>query len=130
MDVQQQLRGRKIIDNTVAPHHMAFLIAKAISSSASAFVTWFLLCAISLRFQVMALSVVALGDAHYPHAHFSFISRLFSLCFFRCIPTKPTLPLVYVRYNSSLGRLEILSRHSGVGTCIQRQLNVPVLICR
>jgi len=32
----------------------------------------------------------------------------------------------------SLDRLDILSpsRRSWVGTCIQRQLNVPVLICR
>ena len=40
------------------------------------------------------------------------------------IPTKTILLLVYVRYYSSR------DYHSWVGTCIQRQLNVPVLICR
>lgn len=63
-----------------------------------------------------------------PHAHFSFISRLSCLCFFRCNPQKPFF--FWFTYYSSLDRLEILSRHSGVGTCIRCQVNAPVLICR
>src|SRR5579863_3025094 len=65
MDVQQQLRGRRIISLTVhfthAPGHLlcrtAFLF---IAVSSSAFVMWSL-CAIPKSLRFMALSVVAVG---------------------------------------------------------------------
>jgi len=66
-----------------------------------------------------------------PHAHFSFISRLFYLCFFAIYSL-----VIHKHYSSSglrtalvLIAFKILCRRSGVGTCIRRQLNAPILIC-
>ena len=75
---------------------------------------WFLLCAISLRFQVMALLMVAFGrHSLSPCLPFLRSPAIISLLFFLCIPTKTIL---------------LLSRRLGIGICIQRQLCVPVLI--
>jgi hypothetical protein len=126
MGVQERLRGRNMIRFTIHPihalHHMAFLSSRQflhVSSCGCLFVP-------SRRaVKLWHCQWLPLGEAHYPHSHFSSFSRhsIFAFC---CIPTK-TILLVYVHYYCSLDHPKILSCYSGVGTCIQRQ---PVLVCR
>ena len=98
------------------------------SYCSSAFVMWFLLCTISLR--CMILSVVAVWR-HLLSAMptFSFISWLLYLCVFSMYS------LLFHKNHSTSGlrtavvliAFKILSRRSGVGTCIWHQLTIHEL---
>jgi len=93
------------------------------SYCSSASVMWFL-CTISLR--SMILSVVAVGrHSLSPMLTFSFISWLLYLCVFSMYS------ILFHKNHSSSGlrtavvliAFKILSRRSGVGTCIRRQFH-------
>jgi len=100
----------------------------------SALVVWFLLSSSLCYLAALygTISGCCRGDTHYP-----------SCPLFLLLPAIVSLflamysPVIHKSHSSSglrtalvLIAFKILSRPSGVGTCIRRQLNAPILICR